>query len=192
MDERELSQLAADFRAGDRLALKSLVERLTRTLIAMGYRYTHDWEMARDLTQETWIKVYRGIASYHPDKPFLPWLYTVHRNNCLSQLRKSAIRREQLVEHAELERIAGETSTQGPEETLRHRELRERILRSLRVLSASQLQVFLRVDLEQMEQSKAAESLGMKAATLRSTLHQARRRLAAALKKIGEMPCEMI
>ena len=51
-------------------------------------------------------------------------------------------------------------------------------------LSESQRQVFLRVDLEQGDQKRVAQALGIKFATLRTTLHFARKRVAAALREM--------
>ena len=64
MDERELKTLAEAVQRGEDAALRTLVEGLSRTLMAMAYRYTDDWEWARDLTQETWVRVHGNIARY--------------------------------------------------------------------------------------------------------------------------------
>ena len=51
-------------------------------------------------------------------------------------------------------------------------------------LSESQRQVFLRVDLEQGDQKTVAQALGIKSGTLRTTLHFARKRMAAVLREM--------
>jgi len=67
MDETKWTELAAATQRGDTESFRELVESATRVLIAIAFRYTQDWESARDLTQETWIKVHRGIRRYDPD-----------------------------------------------------------------------------------------------------------------------------
>jgi RNA polymerase sigma factor (sigma-70 family) len=61
-----------------------------------------------------------------------------------------------------------------------------RLLEAMADLSESQRQVFARVDLEQMGQLEAAQALGIKPATLRTTLHFARKKLAETLRRMGE------
>jgi len=94
MDENELTGLALSFKNGSERSFKRLVDSLTRPLIAMAYRYTLDWESARDITQETWVRVYKKIDGYDSERPFRSWLYAVHRNACLSHLRRPFLRRE--------------------------------------------------------------------------------------------------
>ena len=73
-----------------------------------------------------------------------------------------------------------------PGREVERREFHERLLVALAELSESQRQVFLRVDLEQSDQREVARALGIKAGTLRATLHYARKRLAATLRQMEE------
>jgi RNA polymerase sigma-70 factor (ECF subfamily) len=187
LDERELRALALACQRGEAQAFRELVESLTRTLIAQAFRYTRDWEWARDLTQETWIRVHRRIDSYNPDRSFRAWLYAVHRNGCLSHVRKSWVKRELTPGDDEV-RGAVEVMSEAadPEEDLERREFHRRLLTAMERLSESQRQVFVRVDVEQQEPKKVAQELGIKNGTLRATLHFARKRLAAVLRETEE------
>ncbi len=183
MDERQLNSLAEAAQCGEELSFRRLVEQLTRTLMATAYRYTGDWELARDLTQETWIRVYRNFHRYDSSKPFSNWLYTIHRNACRDHLRRPWVRREE----AGREEAVGDLqipSRDDPEGDLERKEFRERILAASDRLSESQREVFLRVDVEQGDQRTVAEALGIRFGTLRTTLHFARKRVAEALREM--------
>lgn len=183
MDEKSLNTLAIAVQEGDEASFRTLVETLSRTLIAMAYRYTRDWEWARDLTQETWIKVHERIHRYDGRRSFTSWLYAVHRNGCLDHLRRPWVQSETT---PGIDRIVA-TSGPGmdrPDEEVERRELHERIVSALGSLSEAQRQVFVQVDLEQNDQRTVAEALGMKFGTLRTTLHFARKRLAAVLREM--------
>jgi len=187
LDENELRALAVAYKGGDQKAFRTLVEALSRTLMAIAYRYTEDWEWARDLTQETWVRVHNRIGSYDPDRSFRGWLLTVHRNGCLSHLRKAWVKREMTPGDDELVgALEIASSDVGPEEELERREFHRQLLVALDELSESQRQVFVRVDMEQRDQKDVAQELGIKNGTLRSTLHFARKRLAAALSSAEE------
>ncbi|MCU0610273.1 MAG: RNA polymerase sigma factor [Candidatus Eisenbacteria bacterium] len=176
----DLDQLALSLKMGDIESLKELIDLLTRRLIAVAYRYTADWEMARDLTQDTWLKVLQSIHRYDPSRPFEQWLATIHRNGCISYLRRSSRRMEQ-PEPADVIERAADTVADGPGRDLESREFAARLAGAVRRLSRRQQEVFSLVDLDEVPQAEAARTLHMKPTTLRSTLHAARRRLASRL-----------
>lgn len=183
-DQEHLNQLAIASQRGDPRSFRALVEGLSRTLMAMAYRYTGDSEWSRDLTQETWIRVYESLGRYDSSRPFRSWILAIHRNVCLSHLRKAWVQREIL---GEREGPLGSESRANPapqEALVERREFHTRILRALERLTESQRLVFIRVDLERGDQREVAESLGMGFGTLRTTLHFARKRLATVLREM--------
>lgn len=185
VDENDLNALAIRFKDGDRRSFQLLVDALSRTLMAMAYRYAGDWEWARDLTQDTWIKVVHRIDRWDSDRSFSAWLHAIHRNGCLDHLRRGWVRHESTPGDEVLHKLGG-SAPDSPEEDLERRELHDRLLAAAGHLSESQRRVFLRVDLEQGEQKAVARALGIKVATLRATLHYARRRVAAVLRGMEE------
>lgn len=185
MNEERIQELALAVGRGDGAAFKELVDSLSRTLIARAYRYTGDWESARDLTQETWIRVHERFDRFDPRRSFRAWLLTVHRNLCLSHLRRSWVRLETAVDAEELHRAIASDAA-GPEVEAERGEFYRNLRAAMGELSESQRQVFARVDLEGGSQTDVARELGIKNGTLRATLHFARRRLAAALRRMEE------
>jgi len=185
LDERDLRALATAVKEGDEGSFRVLVDSLSRTLMAMAYRFTGDWEWARDLTQESWVKVHQQISRWDPDRSFSAWLYAIHRNGCLDHLRRGWVRYESTPGDEVISRLSG-ADPHDPAEDLERREFHERLVAALGHLSESQRQVFLRVDLEQGDQKAVARSLGIKAGTLRTTLHFARRRVAIVLREMEE------
>ncbi len=202
MEEKQLTSLARAFGEGDMDSFKHIVDVMSRPLIAMAYRYTREWESARDLCQDTWLTVYEKISQYDPRRPFSNWLFTIHRNGCLSFIRRAAFRREVPAIDADIlpggcaEASARSQSPANagaavraadrsdPLAAFEQREFGRRLREAMSCLSPRQLVVFTRVDIEQIGQSEAARALGMNPATLRTTLHNARRRLAARLRKM--------
>ncbi len=185
MDEDKVKAWALAFQGGDQESLRLLVEALSRTLMAMAYRYTRDWEWARDLTQETWMRVAQNIPRYDPRRSFVSWLYAIHRNGCADHLRLRWVRLETTPGEEGVPEPAAPLRDQ-PDRALERREFHERILRAARELSDTQREVFLLVDVEQGDQRSVARALGMREGTLRVTLHHARKRLAAALRRMEE------
>jgi RNA polymerase sigma-70 factor (ECF subfamily) len=182
VDDRDITALAVAFQQGDEGSFTRLVNALTRALIAMAYRYTRDWEWARDLTQDTWIAVHDRISRYDPARSFRAWLFAIHRNGCLSHLRRAWVRLETTPGGEVVNSLAGASTANGPDQELERREFHDRLLAALGTLSESQRIVFARMVFEEQSQNTVADELGIKPATVRTTLHFARKRLAAVLR----------
>ena len=185
MDEQELRARAKAVQEGDPRAFRVLVDTLSRTLMAMAYRYTSDWEWARDLTQETWMKVHQGIGQYRPDRSFSSWLFAIHRNVCLDHVRRAWVRREVTTGDEMVVRLTG-ASPDDPALELERQEFRQRVLAAANQLSDTQRKIFARVDLEQGDQKEVARELGIRPGTVRAALHHARKRIAATLVEMEQ------
>jgi RNA polymerase sigma-70 factor (ECF subfamily) len=183
LDQRDLTALAIAFQKGDERSFRVLVDSLSRTMMAMAYRYTSDWEWSRDLTQDTWIKIHQRIQQWDPDRSFSAWLHTIHRNGCLDHIRKGWVRLESTPGDEVVNRLAGTAAVESEVE-LERRDFHDRLKTAVGQLSESQRQVFLRVDLEHQDQQDVAKALGIKFGTLRTTLHFARKRLATVLRQM--------
>jgi RNA polymerase sigma-70 factor (ECF subfamily) len=172
-----MDELARAARDGDRETFHQLVDLLSRPLIAAAYRYTGDWDGARDLAQETWLRVWRHLPTYDHPRPFRAWVFAIHRNVCLSDLRRRSRHPEDATPDEDLARLSPAVEP----DTLDDATFADRLRLALPALSPSQREVFVRVDLEQGSQADVAHALGMQPTTLRTTLHFARQRLARLL-----------
>ncbi len=186
MSDQDPNELARDLKSGDRAAFRKLVESFTRPLVAVAFRYTLDWETARDLTQETWIKVHENIERYDPSRPFKAWLYSIHRNRCMSYLRSAAFRHESMGAKAPVEYSQIPSRASDPCKTVEVSEFSVMLRKAMLKLTDSQRAVFTAVDIEQNSQNDAAEILGMNGSTLRVTLRNARLKLAGMIRKWEE------
>jgi RNA polymerase sigma-70 factor (ECF subfamily) len=84
-DERELVRASA---AGDQDAFAQLVERYRRLVLHVAFRSMGDMSLAEDVSQEAFIKVYRGLPKYRHEKPFVHWLRRVVGNAVMDELRR--------------------------------------------------------------------------------------------------------
>ena len=67
-------------RRGDRTAFGRLLRRHQRRVFALGLRWFRNADDADDLVQETFIRVWRSLEKFDPDRPFVPWLMTIAVN----------------------------------------------------------------------------------------------------------------
>ncbi|MGB9753141.1 MAG: RNA polymerase subunit sigma-24 [Roseiflexus castenholzii] len=86
----ELPAIIARAQAGDEMAFGELYARYARHILRYMYVRTREPELSQDLTQETFIRVIKGIGGlqYRGEKMFLGWLYTIAGNVLIGQTRR--------------------------------------------------------------------------------------------------------
>jgi RNA polymerase sigma-70 factor (ECF subfamily) len=73
-------------------AFTLIVQRFERPLFFYALRRVQNEEVARDVTQEVFLKLTEHAHRYNPEVPLAAWLYTVARNKCIDYLRKKRYR----------------------------------------------------------------------------------------------------
>jgi len=73
---------------GQKLAFEILVERYQKQIFALAYRLGGDYDEARDLAQEAFLRIYRELPRFDPGRRFFPWMYRVAHNTCINLLHK--------------------------------------------------------------------------------------------------------
>jgi len=74
---------------GDIEALESLYDRYSALVFSVSLRVLHDAQLAEDVTQEVFLRLWRQPASFDPDRGrFISWLMSVTRNRALDELRR--------------------------------------------------------------------------------------------------------
>ena len=87
-------QLIEGCRKGDRRAQKALYETFSRKMMSVCLRYVSDWETARDLLQEGFVKVFTHIDSYTGNGSLEGWIRKIFVNSALEYLRHADVLRE--------------------------------------------------------------------------------------------------
>ena len=75
----ELETLLERCRSGDELAWEALVRRFQGRVFALAYHYLRDREEARDVAQETFIRIYKSLEGFQDTERFLPWMVRIAR-----------------------------------------------------------------------------------------------------------------
>jgi RNA polymerase sigma-70 factor (ECF subfamily) len=76
--------------AGDRAAFEELVHRYDRDVLRLALNLLHSPEDARDVYQETFLKIYRNLHRFRSECSFYTWIYRIVTNVCLDHLRRGA------------------------------------------------------------------------------------------------------
>ena len=84
----EEARVIALVRAGEVDAFAGIVEHYQAQITRYLYRLTGDYEIAKDLTQDTFVQAYKGIMKTDADISFRAWLYRIATNNALQYHRR--------------------------------------------------------------------------------------------------------
>ncbi len=80
------------FKQGDQRAFQMLFDKYKRQIINYCFRYCGHREVAEELAQETFLRVYKAAARYKPKARFSTWLFKIAANVCLNEIRKPVYR----------------------------------------------------------------------------------------------------
>jgi RNA polymerase sigma-70 factor, ECF subfamily len=164
------ARLVEDVRRGNSDAFGTLVVRYEKRLHRLLRRLVHDQEQARDLAQETFLKVYQHLDQFDASRRFGPWLFRVAVNLAVDWLRK---RKPVLrLNH----RVRGdehpvEIIDPDPRPRL---DLEQEIQRVLQEIPMAYRTVLILRDLEGFSCSEVAAIEGRREATIRWRLSRAR------------------
>ncbi len=75
--------------AGDANLFTVLVDRYKDLVFTLGLRMLKNREEAEEVSQDTFIKVYRSLNKFKGDSKFSTWIYKVAYNSCLDQIKKN-------------------------------------------------------------------------------------------------------
>jgi RNA polymerase sigma-70 factor (ECF subfamily) len=164
---------------GDESAFAILVQRYQRGLYNLAVRMVRDRELARDLTQDIFIRVHRSLGKYDPTYPFTSWIYRVGTNLCIDWIRK---RKLDTVSLDAPMRIGDEESAprevedteQDPERDLENRERMALLAEAMAKLPASHRLVLLLRHQRELSYDEIARTLDIPLGTVKARIHRAR------------------
>ena len=178
------ARLVEEARRGDRDAFGQLVVRYERRLIRVILRFVQDFEMARDLAQETFLRAYERLDQFDPSRRFGPWLFRIGVNLTLDYLRKRKRRgRWALFSEASQER-SPDPGVPDPRALI---DLSQEVETVIEQIPEKYRTVLVLRDLENFSTSEIAAILNRKEATIRWRLAEARNRFKQLwLKRMGQ------
>lgn len=174
---RELQLLEAH-RRGDGDAIGELLEGYHRRVYAVCRRMVADPESARDLSQESLLKVMEGIDRFDGRSKLSTWVIRVTMNCCLSHLRKEKRRRHRSLdatdEPIDLEASLRRGGEPAAVRRIEQHEMRRTLEAALAGLDPAHRAVLVLRDLQDLDYRQIAEVLDVPTGTVKSRLFRAR------------------
>ncbi|AKK05557.1 RNA polymerase sigma factor, sigma-70 family [Corynebacterium mustelae] len=183
-EEIQLTGTAAfDAGVGEMPSWGELVEQHADSVYRLAFRLSGNQHDAEDLTQETFMRVFRSIKNYQPGT-FEGWLHRITTNLFLDMVRhRSKIFMEALPE--DYERVPGTDMT--PEQAYSVANLDPALQEALDALAPDFRVAVVLCDVVGMSYDEIADTLGVKMGTVRSRIHRGRSQLRASLEAKAEV-----
>ena len=170
--DTELIQL---LRNGDRQAFADLYEHHKAAIYRYCLRMLTDSDAAEDATQETFIKMLAGVNGLQNVESFLPWLFSIARNEVMMHIRRNR--------HNGVHSDEDVWDKQTPYELTVAAETTEIVQRLLQNLKSEYREVILLREYEQLTYTQIAEITSDTESSVKSRLFKARKALTKSLKE---------
>ena len=136
--------------------------------------YVNDYNLAQDMAQDTFIKVWQHLPAFRSEANISTWIFRIATNNCLRQLE-----RQQRI-------VSTELPVDLPEEEVVDIEPQIRILyKSIAELPEID-RIIISLELEDVRQSDIAQIVGLSESNIRVKIHRIKALLTKKMKEYGK------
>ena len=191
MGERSVDQvLVARVQNGEKGAFDLLVRKYQHKVAKLISRYLSDRAEVEDITQEVFIKAYRGLGAFRGDSAFYTWLYRIAVNTAKNYLESQGRRPPSAdieIEGAELlEGVNGLRDLGTPERNLLTDEIADTVNRVIGGLPADLRMAITLRDLDGLSYEEIAHVMECPIGTVRSRIFRAREAIDKELRPLLE------
>jgi RNA polymerase sigma-70 factor, ECF subfamily len=197
--------IVADLKAGSEEAYAWLIGEFQRPVYGLVYRMVSDPADAADTTQDVFLKVFRGMKSFHGESSLKTWIYRIALHEAANRKRWWFRHKahETSIEPVESDGLANGDGfmqnaamqnaltdrQESPFDNAAHEEVRRRVDAELRKVAEPYRTTLILRDLEEMSYEEIAEVLQISLGTVKSRITRGRQalkqRLAPYVREVG-------
>lgn len=177
------ADLVALAREGDRPAFAELVRRHETDVFNLALRLGAGRDSASEIAQETWIRVWRGLAGFRGEATFSTWVYRITVNTASTYRHRR--RREKVVDLSEYAEPEETRASALPEPMADNDDLRRRLMSALAELSPALRVVVVLKDIYCWTHPEIAQTLGISLTATKVRLHRGHQSLQRHLRGSG-------
>lgn len=176
----DLSTLLKRCCGGDELAWEALVRQFQARIYGIAYHYVGNAEDARDLAQETFVRIYQNLSVCPDEARFLPWILRIARNACIDHLRRKKARPP--AQDVDAEDLLFLSAPGGDPGQLYAADSRKRLVHgALQSMTELNREIILLRDIQGLALEEIASLLHVPVGTVKSRSNRARMELARRL-----------
>ena len=186
------NSLVREFISGNDSAFAQLVSRYKDSITNYLNMMIGDYDMAVDLCQETFLRVYRNIHRYSNVYQFSTWIYRIATNLAIDEIRYRKRRGQVFYKNVWGNRQATEKDVpefeitdvrRGPRDEMLRKESSRVLGDAIRSLPEKYRTAFIMKEVQELPYEDIAKALSCSAGTIKSRLHRARELLQRKLER---------
>lgn len=190
------AELVAEAMRGHQEAFRELVVRFERPVYSLIARMVQDPATAEDLAQEVFIKAFRRLDTYDPQRKLASWLFKIAHNTTIDHLRRNAPdtvplegdTSEREEGRGGLAAVLADESLEDPSAAAERKDMARSLERAIARLRPEYREVVLLFYVEGASYQEICEAVGLPLGTVKTNLHRARKELAQEMAALGWGP----
>jgi RNA polymerase sigma-70 factor (ECF subfamily) len=189
------AELVARAREGRQEAFREIVVRFERPIYSLVVRMLQDPAAAEDLAQEVFIKAFRRLDTYDPQRKLSSWLFKIAHNTTIDHLRRHMpetvpLEAEKDDGRGGLAAVLADSSSESPATAAERRDMARSLERAIAGLRPEYRESVVLFYIEGASYQEICEATGLPLGTVKTNLHRARKELAQAMSDLGWGPGE--
>ena len=180
--QRALQEIIRAVKDGNKPAFRELVEAFQERAFRLAFRMLGDEEDARDVVQDSFIKMWQNIQTYRDNEIFACWMNRIVSNTAIDRIRSK--KRQPAVRLEDMHRELADLSDESNHHKLENEEAGQLICALTEDLPEKQRIVFSLRDLEGLSSEETEAITGFSEDMVKSNLYHARKTIREKLDKI--------
>lgn len=180
------AELIEQSKAGNYVAFEQLIYRYDQNVLTIAARFTRSSEDAKDIYQETFIRVFKGLPKFQQKSEFSTWLFRIATNVCLTHKLKK--KKEMVVSWEDENGSETAVQSSGEDETdslVYGNEISDRIESALQALSPRQKLVFTLRHYQDYKLKDIAVMMNCAEGTVKKYLFEATQKMRSQLQDLN-------
>ena len=187
MSDKTDEQLIKDFQKGNINSYNQLVFRYKDRLFNYIYQFVRDIDLAEDLLQDTFLKLYTHKNSYQEVAKFSTWIYTIAGNFAKTEIRK--FKRRKTYSHSDMSfdnnEFIIEDKNKTPDDIFLDKKLTEDLSECLSLLPLNFKTIIILRDIQELSYDEISTIVELPLGTVKSRINRARLKLYECLTDKG-------
>jgi RNA polymerase sigma-70 factor (ECF subfamily) len=172
--------------AGDQVAWEEIVRLHRRKVFNIAYKFVGKHDLAEDLTQDIFLKLYRSLDTFDRRANFQTWLISVSRNLCIDHYRSVRKERETINRDVDASTLSPVSRDRSAYAQLELRDRVQLLRAALDMLPPTLRTAVLMRDIQELTYQEIADRLNVPEGTVKSRINRGRTELARQIQKLRE------
>ena len=172
--------------AGDQVAWEEIVRLHRRKVFNIAYKFVGKHDLAEDLTQDIFLKLYRSLDTFDRRANFQTWLISVSRNLCIDHYRSVRKERETINRDVDASTLTPVSRDRSAYAQLELRDRVQLLRAALDMLPPTLRTAVLMRDIQELTYQEIADRLNVPEGTVKSRINRGRTELARQIQRLRE------